>query len=601
MQHNTSDSLVIVFILAMLLTCNPSQAILHFQNLPTLPMLTAVSWCLKTSVLLSRSKERRSQIEIARLLVTILACVGILVVEYRLLVAGLITAILALGLDGIARALRQVIFEQMPETFDTRRANILLCGAGLVITGTTAAYNAGESWGRFFYALKREQLPLVALNALATAIAMLMGHSLFFPVDEADGNSRKVPAEHSWSHVAIPTLMVGSIGLASTLRLRRSYMSWYQFSFFLLSMLCMAGASNLNIWYKPKAYESVPNADLDVVELDGGLCLEDPGALQVAEEKRRWRIVLQRYILGLVILPAVWIPYQMFNFSEKINGAPTQVYPSLDRWYTPEIAVEVVISMYKEPVGDVATLISTLKAMPNLQESEVHIYVKDGEADTRQIRDRTGADKVTALSNIGREGETYLYHILNNWDVLARHTVFLQADVHNPREFYPRIRNYFHPRLTGMLNLGWSGNVCSCENCGDRFEFWDTTHLFPQIHDRINNSTRCENVLLSYKGQFIVSAQRIRGVDKSIYRELHDAFVHEDSWAHQEEYLQGRPDSMSAPVFGYTVERIWGLLFQCNDMDVAWKCPTLLSGHRMGGSIEDCQCFDPPLSSGTAT
>ncbi|KAF2001082.1 hypothetical protein P154DRAFT_522067 [Amniculicola lignicola CBS 123094] len=231
--------------------------------------------------------------------------------------------------------------------------------------------------------------------------------------------------------------------------------------------------------------------------------------------------------------------------------------------------------------------------MPSLSNARFHIYVKDSGANATTIQERTGADNVTMLPNVGREGQTYLYHILNHWDSLAKHSIFLQADVHNPREFYPRIRNYFDPERTGMLSLGFSGNVCNCHDCDDRFGWNDDAHLLPTIHSRIYyDSSQCNNVLLSYKGQFVVSAQRIRGLEKELYQDLHDAFIDEASWAHQEPFLKGRADSMSAPVFGYSVERLWNLLFQCSDMDVAWRCPTLLSGNRIGGNIEDCQCFD---------
>ena len=90
----------------------------------------------------------------------------------------------------------------------------------------------------------------------------------------------------------------------------------------------------------------------------------------------------------------------------------------------------------------------------------------------------------------------------------------------------------------------------------------------------------------------MVSAARIRGIDKSIYQDLWNAFADEKSWAHQDEFVRGRKDSMSAPLVGYTMERIWNLLFQCSDMDIAWKCPTLLSQWRIGGDVSDCQCFD---------
>ena len=62
----------------------------------------------------------------------------------------------------------------------------------------------------------------------------------------------------------------------------------------------------------------------------------------------------------------------------------------------------------------------------------------------------------------------------------------------------------------------------------------------------------------------------------------------ETSWAYQEECLNGRTDSISIPVFGYTVERLWIVVLQCSSADVAWKCTTLLSGKRKDRCIKDC-------------
>jgi hypothetical protein len=229
--------------------------------------------------------------------------------------------------------------------------------------------------------------------------------------------------------------------------------------------------------------------------------------------------------------------------------------------------------------------------MPQISGAHVTIYLKDGEADEEQIKQETNSNEVIKLPNVGREAETYLNHIINHWDSLAERTIFLQADVHNPREFYPFVERYFSRNQTGFLNLGWAGNVCNSADCGDKFGWHDETGFVPSLQNRIYDSTP-DNTLLSYKGQFVVTAARIRGIDKAIYNDLEQMLVNKTSWTHQQEYLRGRKDSMSQPYFGYTMERIWNVLFQCSDMDVAWKCPSLLSGWRPGGSIADCQCFD---------
>jgi hypothetical protein len=313
---------------------------------------------------------------------------------------------------------------------------------------------------------------------------------------------------------------------------------------------------------------------------------------RVTSRPQKRRSNLLHGLFTALPLALLWIAFPALNFQDTLYPASTSVEPVLDKLYNTSLPHEIVISMYKEPVEDVKHLIAALHAMPDLSSARVHIYTKDDSANLDSIKEQTDADEVTLLPNIGREGETYLHHIIDSWDTLARQTFFLQADVHNPREFYPRIRDYFDSSRTGMMSLGWSGNVCDCQSCGDRYMFTDRASLFPEIHSRINNATTCSNVLLSYKGQFVVSAARIRGVPKSVYEDLRDAFVNPDSWAHQKEYYQDRFDSLDNPYFGFTMERIWNLLFQCSDMNVAWRCPTLLSGWRLGGSKADCQCFD---------
>ncbi|KAF2624453.1 hypothetical protein BU25DRAFT_348381 [Macroventuria anomochaeta] len=294
-----------------------------------------------------------------------------------------------------------------------------------------------------------------------------------------------------------------------------------------------------------------------------------------------------KYLLDISIT-LLWLAFGALNFTER-QGRRLPVF--LDQEYVPQSPVEIVLSMYKEPIDEVEELVNNLKSMPALSDARVTIYIKDGEANSTHVRHQTGANNATILPNVGREGETFLNHILNQWDSLARQTIFLQAGIHNPREFYTHISNYYSRSQTGFLNLGLSGAVCNCEDCGDRLFWNDKAHLFPRIYNRIYNSTTCDNVLLSYKGQFIVSAARIRGVDKDIYYALWKAFVDKGSWAHQPQILQG-PDSMSAPDFGYTMERMWNLLFQCSNSDVVWKCPSLVSKWRIGGDIGDCQCFD---------
>lgn len=559
----------------------------------------ATSYCVEGVILTVTGHGLRSRFELGRIFIATLCCAGVLLGEYRLLPQVLATAVPAVLLTGAAKASWSILRYSSDRTIVARHVDALLCAVGLIFTITCIYFREidDETYARFTSALEIRYLPILLINLLTTATAVRSGKSVLVPIDNRNGDSDEV--DESTGNMVVLLALAGITGIASTTKLRRSYTSWPQYIFFGLMILLWSSrglaARHEQRW--STMYEAVPgdvalhSVDSETTAVSEPSDHSDDTRVGIVNDGQK--SVLLRFLLVVVVLPSTWLAFLTLNFSAQIHQPTLKLQPILDLTYTPQNDVEFVISMYKEPIEQVAYLISTLKEMPNMPEPRVHIYIKDINANLEEIQLGTGAHEVTPLPNVGREGETYLKHILGSWDTLAKQTIFLQADVHNPRQFYPRIRNYFIPGRTGMLSLGWSGQVCNCENCGDRFNMWDSTHLFPEISNRINNATKCDKVLLSYKGQFVASAKRIRGVDKSVYQDLQEAFVNPDSWAHREEYVQGRPDSRSAPLFGYTLERMWNLLFQCNSMDVAWRCPTLLSGNRIGGNVEDCQCLDP--------
>ena len=515
--------------------------------------------------------------------------------EYRLMVPSLIASILAMLLVGAASALRKLAAKYYPGDYATRSTNtVWLVGMGSLLAFVCAISNwPGEQWDSFDVS----SLPLRTLNAFSTAAAFLAGGSILFPLDMQLGDQLPgsgFAATRRMRSITTILAMVAITGCSTVLSLRRSYTSWYQLCCFLFAILCVCGKDVYDTIWKQAGQRNDSRGSYDLVSRSPRARLDDEEECGT-KSQRILRPESQGHSLrsSLVSLALImlWTAFVSFNFGQRQYP---RMEPHLDLHYEPIGPLEVVISMYKERTEDVAALITKLESMPQMSEALITIYLKDSEADERQIKQETNAHEVIKLPNVGREAETYLNHIVNRWDSLAERTVFLQADVHNPREFYPFFERYFRANQTGFLNLGWAGILCNSDDCGDKRGWQDETSLFSDTQSRIDNSHR-ENVLLSYKGQFVVTAARIRGIDKSIYDDLWQLLVDENSWAHQEPYLQGRPDSMSQPWFGYTTERIWNVLFQCSDMDVAWRCPTLLSGWRPGGSIADCQCFDSEL------
>lgn len=583
-------------LVAMAMFC-ALQAILHFTNLPILIMLTTIAYFAEGLLLVMIRPNTFSRVQLIRLALLGLACAGILSMDHRLKVPGLISSILAMLFTGSASALRKLTTRLHPgRTIDlTAESKWLVIACSFVaIAWLLGPLNTEQT---LKYDMKHT--PLLAINACSTAATALMGTSIFFPRDTKSNSQQSRPvdiSQQTLSDLAKLLITTAVTGCYSTLVVRRSYTSWDQLWFFLLAISCVGSKaiqgvylslskrrSTLGRAYRPVKYASPRTGDYEIA------LFVDESAVDNLEPPRPYtRSLNSGMLLASATLVILWIPYLYLNFKQEAVSN----HVILDRHYQATLATEVVISMYNEPTDDVAELIQSLRHMPRLSDVHVTIYIKDTNIKMENVKRQTKANDVVVLPNIGREGETYLYHILTRWDTLAAETIFLQAHIHNPREFYGRFDRYYRPSQTGFLSLGWSGVVCDIEDCSDEFLWRDETHLFPRIQARISNSATDPHALLNYKGQFIVSAARIRGIDQSIYHDLRQALVDEKSWAHQEPYLRGQEDSMSQPLFGYTLERIWNLLFQCSDMQVAWKCPSLISGWRPGGDIGDCQCFD---------
>lgn len=539
-----------------------------------------------------------SRVEVIRLSLLALACAGVLSMDHRLKVPGLISSILAMLFTGSASALRKLTAKLYP----SRTADLAAESKWLVIVCSLVAivWLLGPLNTERTLEFEMRHAPLLALNACSTAAAALTGTSIFFPRDTTTISSQQTrPGNLSMQtlrDVALLMIITAVSGCYSTLVVRRSYTSWDQVWYFLLAILCVSSKAIHGVYMslsnprskRGAAYQLIDRASAGTDDCGAALFVDESSSNNLEPPKLHTRSLGGGITLASIALGMLWIPYLYLNFRQAafINDVV------LDRHYKSSLPAEVVISMYNEPTDDVAELIQSLRNMPRLSEVQVTIYMKDNDTDIESIKQQTKANDIVVLPNIGREGETYLNHVLSRWDTLAAETIFLQAHIHNPREFYARFNRYYRPAQTGFLSLGWSGVVCDIKDCSDEFSWRDDTHLFPRIQARISSSATKPHALLNYKGQFVVSAARIRGIDRSIYNDLREALVNEKSWAHQEPYLQGQKDSMSQPLFGYTMERIWNLLFQCSDMQVAWKCPSLISGWRPGGDVGDCQCFD---------
>jgi hypothetical protein len=148
---------------------------------------------------------------------------------------------------------------------------------------------------------------------------------------------------------------------------------------------------------------------------------------------------------------------------------------------------------------------------------------------------------VISLPNVGREGHTYLYHIVQNYDQLDDHTCFLQGHPfdHTP-DLELRLR-YVDDRVSF---LPISKHIHAINLCYDPTDF--SLHpLLINTYQRVFGVSKTNHEFTFGAGaQFIVSRDAIRSRPKSFYENLLNIM----------EYTVHPPE-------GFALERFWTIIF----------------------------------------
>lgn len=316
------------------------------------------------------------------------------------------------------------------------------------------------------------------------------------------------------------------------------------------------------------------------------------------------RILAAAFVTFVVlVLSPVLIGY--VHFSEALHKAfdsYPRLLPTLFQHGRPRSempTLDIVVSMYQENVTQLAEKLNTLRSLRSFEHIDIRtiIYTKDEDASLAAIHGDTNATAVFKLSNAGREGGTYLSHILLNWENLARHTLFMQAEVHQSEEVFRRISYNFNSR-TGVLPLNHL-ETCDCRDCSDP---WDKGSKYPrlaQLYSALNSQLCPEQITLSYSGQIIVSAERIKQRKKEIYEHLKEVLESGgDHWIHGDDRQDWRfADEKSNPFFGHTIERSYMVLWNCSDVSIVDRCRRWDEFLNDGAPLDPgvpgwCQCLD---------
>ncbi|KAK4690018.1 hypothetical protein P7C73_g83, partial [Tremellales sp. Uapishka_1] len=242
---------------------------------------------------------------------------------------------------------------------------------------------------------------------------------------------------------------------------------------------------------------------------------------------------------------------------------------------------ELVVSHYDEPVDVLENTIRMVKGkLSYLSSSRVIIYHKGSRNESGLKEFLDFAEEVVKLENLGREGETYLQHIVRHYETatsnLAKHTVFLQPHLAWDWVIMPRLETI--TSATGFLSLGPYINMTRGVDVH--------SNDFPRIND-IYSAFRGDfspphSVLATWAGQFVVSRKRILDNRLSLYTNLLDKFdAPPDHWIWSEGWHNNVP---SNPTLGHALERSWPIIFGCEDASIAATCGE--------GAGPTCQCLD---------
>ena len=179
-----------------------------------------------------------------------------------------------------------------------------------------------------------------------------------------------------------------------------------------------------------------------------------------------------------------------------------------------------------------------------------------------QVTNKLHFDEVINLPNIGREGQTFLHHMINRGDDLADHTIFCQEEPHKIGRVLHRLDKHFNSS-TAFLSLSVEV-LCGCEECYAKLQ--PMGGVYSVLTQRL-----CHDPFMSsMRGCFLVSRERIKSVPverlnylKELIEAPEDHFIHTPE--HYDSELGILTSTRSNPYFGHVLERLWSVVFNCSD------------------------------------
>ncbi|CAD0097786.1 unnamed protein product [Aureobasidium mustum] len=587
-------------------------AIYRFRSLPALSMLLLPDWSQIVHFV------RHKDIAIAKKAAACLGCIVgvamILVFEYQLSEVGLKSTGTAIFLGLAAQLLRQepVALDDYEGTHSwipiaSARDRTLLLPLAIFVT-MVAVYL--REYLIYTPPLSKTLLAVLAVNTLAAVILFQYNGSYFRQTEPlATFNGIEEDLDDDDMQPFLEAVALQTVIALGSFMIDSSTVSIQQYIGFWIALITLLWVSRQ---FRSSAVSGANYTPIGVSPHNTEQRLPDYETVDMPKTRRdtEWSGSLQAIFLAVCILLSVSLILSSHTLPRPSSRwVPRHDHSDLS--FNTTRSLDFVVSRYDESAAQVAQQINSLYALPSIGAlaSRLVVYsTNDNDTggftqDLQRLLHPTIDLVVSQHPNVGREAAAYLSHILSNYHNLSDHTFFLQAEMHSPNLIYPRLESYFVPQ-TGFLSLSdthYQLNTC-INQPWDHSTWSEDPGVLNAIYEQAN-ITGCKDYALTYRGQFIVSRSRVLAQNKQLYSHLLHNLVDPDAVTHSEEYLKqpwlpSKQDSLNAPLFGFTTERIWGLAFGCEGkMD---KCPSLVSsalrqslGMGIKGDIGDCQCLDP--------
>ena len=299
---------------------------------------------------------------------------------------------------------------------------------------------------------------------------------------------------------------------------------------------------------------------------------------------RPWSLPLGQCFNILLLLS--WIAVTLWWSSGASVHRHQEIQSLLDRKSSNRHLLDIVIASYHKDGAHFPDL-SSWSEIPSIRRMKPRWIRYDKENHSTAMypnppRSTPDFDKVIYLPNVGREGHTYLYHIVHNYVSLARHTIFCQAEPHGIDRVNARLETLFGNQ-TGFLSLSEDA-MCACSGeCFGEFKKIGEFYAMARKHP-------CPGEFFAaMRGCFVVSRKRIVANPFTFYKyllQLMEASIVHPVHALEDYPVFFPPSTESAPALGHLLERSWAFIFHC-DGGV---------GHNVDGCIRGkCkgpQCLD---------